>query len=157
LVDPEDCSLRGELLLEESESILDLGLELDKGEESSEADILLEKEDESLLPSDSELWCPLVLELDLVSVSTSLSSASLSLERSEARSLYSPPGVLARLVRNWHSSDVKAAFSRFSFRTLGWSALAVLELFILVIAPRFVDQQLDGLFSSRKLFLNCIK
>ena len=47
MVDPEDCSLRGELLLEESESILDLGLELDKGEESSEADILLENEAES--------------------------------------------------------------------------------------------------------------
>jgi len=143
-------------LLEESESILDLGLELDEGEESSEPDILLENEAESLLPSDSELLCPFELELVIVSVSTSLSSATLSLERSEARSLYSPPGVLvlARLVRNWHSSDVKAAFSRFSFRTLGWSALAVLELFILVRAPRLVGRQLNGWFSSRKLLLN---
>jgi len=130
------------LLLEESESILDLGMEL-RGEESSEADILLENEAESLLPSDSELWCSLVLELDLVSVSTSLSNASLSLERSEARSLYSPPGFLARLVRNWHSSDVKAAFSRFSFRTLGWAALAVLELFILATVPR-LDLPING-------------
>ena len=37
-------------MLEESESILDLGLELDEGEESSEPDILLENEAESLLP-----------------------------------------------------------------------------------------------------------
>lgn len=36
-------------MLEESESILDLGMEL-RGEESSEADILLENEAESLLP-----------------------------------------------------------------------------------------------------------
>lgn len=148
MVDPDDWSLRGELLEEESESFLDLDLELDKGEEpeSSEADMLLENEADSLLPSDSELWCPLVLESDFASVSTSLSSASLSLERSEVRSLYSPPGVLARLVRNWHSSDVKAAFSGVSFRALGWGALlAVLELFILVSSrhqdSRFLDRR----------------
>ena len=47
--DPDDWTFGEELLLEESESVLDLGLELelDKGEESSEADILLENEAES--------------------------------------------------------------------------------------------------------------
>ena len=52
MVDPDDWSLRGELLEEESESFLDLDLELDKGEEpeSSEADMLLENEADSLLP-----------------------------------------------------------------------------------------------------------
>ena len=50
----DDWSLRGELLEEESESFLDLDLELDKGEaeepETSEADMLLENEADSLLP-----------------------------------------------------------------------------------------------------------
>ena len=47
----EDWSLRGELLEEESESFLDLDLELDKGEEpeSSEAD-MPDNEADSLLP-----------------------------------------------------------------------------------------------------------
>ena len=53
MVGPDDWSLRGELL-EESESFLDLDLELDKGDEpeSSEADMLLENEadSDSLLP-----------------------------------------------------------------------------------------------------------
>ena len=51
MVDPEDRSLRGELLEEESESFLDLDLELDKGEEpeSSEAD-MPDNEADSLLP-----------------------------------------------------------------------------------------------------------
>jgi len=46
--DPDDWTFGGELLLEESESVLDLGLELELDhEESSEADILLENEAES--------------------------------------------------------------------------------------------------------------
>lgn len=87
------------------------------------------------------------MELESVSVSTSLRSASLSLERSRARSLYSSPGVLARLVRNWHSSDVKAAFSKFSFKTLGfdWAAPALFERSIIVKAPNMkILEEIDG-------------